>query len=205
VTQQNANYSEDNTYKRKLFYDNGIRYVEVKARHINEYKPPTPVVKTHVNQNLQGPAGLVSQGTSHYESSLTLLFYSKADYASWLQFIGATQRYYDEKGTIYYGIITGTPDIRTAEFETKYIITVSLSLIRKQDFDYRQQAPFTDTAGHWAEKYIDEMQLRGLVTVYDQDGTEVQLFRPDGILARAEATALMVRSYRYIDKLLRGY
>lgn len=206
MTQQNTLFSEDRIYKKKLFYDNGLRFVEVKARLINEYKPPTPVLKAHVNQTLSSSAGLVQQGTSHYNATLTLLFYSKKEYADWLQFIGSTHKYYDEKGTVYIGIVTGEPEIKPVEMETKYIITIGLALIRKQDFEYRYQTEFIDIKGHWAEEYIKEMTQRGLVaTDWYSDGEAVAYFRPDEPVTRAEGITFIMRTYRLIDKLLRGF
>lgn len=205
MTQQNELYSEDSVYKKKLFYDNGVRFVKVKARVINDYKPPTPSMKTHVNQTLQASAGMVTQGTSHYTTSLTLLFYSKKEYADWLQFIGATHKYYDEKGSIYVGIVTGEPDVQTAEIETKYIVTITLSLIRKQDYEFRHTNPFIDVKGHWSEQYVDEMQKRGLIATYDANGDVVQYFTPDRLANRGEITAFLIRSYKYMDRILRGF
>ncbi|ALA07166.1 glycoside hydrolase family 18 [Brevibacillus phage SecTim467] len=206
MTQQNTLFSEDRVYKKRLFYDNGLRYMEVKAKLITEYKPPTPSLKTHVNQTLSSSAGLVQNGTSHYNATLTMLFYSKKEYADWLQFIGSSHKYYDEKGTVYLGIVTGEPDIKTAEMETKYIVTIGLSLIRKQDFEYRFQTQFIDIENHWAKDYINEMQQRGLVaTDSSTDGESIAYFRPDDALTRAEGITLLMRTYRYAEKLLRGY
>ncbi len=151
MTQQSPNKSEDVIYKKRLFYDNGIRFVEVKAKFISEYKPPAPTLKSHVNETFSYSAGLVNRGTSHYTAALTLLFYSKKEYADWLSFIGSEHKYYDEKGTIYLGVVTGKPDIQTAEMETKYIIQVQMSLIRKQGDEYRCKSQFMDlngTIGH---------------------------------------------------------
>lgn len=205
MTQQNTFFSEDNMYKKKLFYDNGLRYVEVKGRIVNDYKPPAPVMKSHANATLNGSAGLVQGGTSHYTTTLTLLFYSKKEFADWLQFIGAEHKYYDEKGTIYIGIVNGEPDIRAVEQESKYLVTVNLLLVRKQDFDYRSISPFIDIGGHWAEQYIKDMQERGLISVYDYNGDPVQYFRPEDHLTRGEGAAFLMRTFRFIDKLLRGY
>jgi S-layer homology domain len=205
MTQQNAFKSEDSNYKKKLFYDNGIRFTEVKGRIISDYKPPSPNLKTQVNQTLASSAGLVGNGTSHYNSTITLLFYSKKEFADWLQFIGAEHRFYDEKGTIYVGLVTGEPDIKTVEMETKYMVTVGLALVRKQDHEYRYENQFIDIEDHWAKSYIDEMQQRGLISNYSSDGESVAYFRPDKVTTRAEGITFLMRSYRYIDRILRGY
>ncbi|MBD8498889.1 S-layer homology domain-containing protein [Paenibacillus arenosi] len=204
MTQQNMFFSEDHVYKKKLFYDNGLRYTEVKAKIITEYKPPTPVLKSSVNQTIASSAGLVQHGTSHYSATLTLLFYSKKEYADWLQFIGASHKYYDEKGTIYVGIVTGEPNVSTAEMETKYIVSIGLTLIRKQEFEYRYRTQFIDIDNHWAKGYINEMEQRGLISTNYSDGEAIANFRPDDALVRAEGVSFLMRTYRHIEKILRG-
>ncbi|MDQ0176233.1 S-layer homology domain-containing protein [Bacillus chungangensis] len=205
MAQQKPNKTNDDVFKRKLFYDNGIRFVQVRGRMTNEYKPPTPNLMTHANINLQSSAGIISKGTSHYSVTIQLLFTSKNEYADWLQFIGAEHKFYDEKGTIFLGVVNGDLDIRAVEFETKYLITVNLLMIRKQDFEFRHQYPFIDIENHWAQTYIDEMQQRGLISTYAADGTPVQYFHPEKWITRAETTAFMTRTYKHIDKMLRGY
>lgn len=205
MSQQSPMHNEDMTYKKSLFYDNGVRYVPVRAKAIQEYKPPSPILKSNVHQTVKSSAALVQNGTSHYATTLTLLFYSKKEYADWLQFIGSEHKYYDEKGSIYVGIVDGEINIQPVAQETKYIITVNLVLVRKQEFEFRHKAPFIDIDKHWAKTYIDEMQKRGLVAVYGYDGQPVQYFRPNDSLTRAEGTAFLVRTYKYIDKILRGY
>lgn len=205
MAQQKPNKTNDDVFKRKLFYDNGIRFVEVKGRLTGEYKPPTPVLKSHANTTIQSSSGLVSLGTSHYVTTLQFLFYSKDEFADWLQYIGAEHKYYDEKGTIYVGVVNGDVDIKSVEQESKYLVTVNLILIRKQDFEFRHQYPFIDIENHWAKTYIDEMQQRGLISTYAGDGTPVQYFQPEVWVTRAQTTAFMVRTYKYIEKILRGY
>lgn len=205
MTQQNTFYSEDNVYKRRLFYDNGLRFVEVKGRMVNDYKPPTPVMKSHANSVLQSSAGLVQGGTSHYVLTVTLLFYSKKEYADWIQYIGAEHKYYDEKGSVYVGIANGEPDIKTVEQETKYLVSVGFLMIRKQEFEYRHQSPFIDMGGHWAESYASDLQEKGIIAVYDYNGDPVQYFKPEEHLKRSEGAAFLLRSFRLLDKLLRGY
>lgn len=205
VAQQKPNKTNDDVFKRKLFYDNGIRFVEVKGRLTGEYRPPTPVLKSHANTTIQSSSGLVSLGTSHYVTTLQFLFYSKDEFADWLQYIGAEHKYYDEKGTIYVGVVNGDVDIKSVEQESKYLVTVNLILIRKQDFEFRHQYPFIDIENHWAKTYIDEMQQRGLISTYASDGTPVQYFQPEVWITRAQTTAFMTRAYKYIEKILRGY
>lgn len=205
MAQQKPNKTNDDVYKRKLFYDNGIRFVQVRGRMTGEYKPPTPSLKSNINSNIQSSAGLISKGTSYYQTTLQILFTSKEEYADWLQFIGAEHKYYDEKGTIYVGVVVGDLEIQSVEAESKYLVTVSLALIRKQDFEFRSQYPFIDIDGHWAKTYIDEMQQRGIISTYASDGSEVQYFQPEIWITRAQTAAFLTRTYKYIEKVLRGY
>lgn len=205
MSQQKPYRNEDDIYKKKLFYDNGIQFKEVKGRMTKEYVPPTPVLMSHANQALQSSAGMVQRGTSHYTLTLTFLFSSKKEYADWLQYIGSTHKFYDEKGTIYIGVVNGNLDIRAVEQESKYLVSVQLIMIRKQDFEFRHKAPFIDIDTHWAKTYIDELQQRGLISVYNSAGEEVQYFRPETYIDRAQTVTFLTRTYKYLNKILRGY
>lgn len=205
MAQQKPGKTNDDVFKRKLFYDNGIRFVQVKGRMTGDYKPPSPTVKSHANIHIQSSSGLISKGTSHYTTSMQFLFASKEEYADWLQFIGSQHKYYDEKGTIYVGVVSGDLNIETAESESKYLVTVGLILIRKQDFEYRDELPYVDLENHWAETYINEMQQRGILAVYEVDGEPVQYFQPETWVTRAQTTAFMTRTFKHIDNILRGF
>lgn len=205
MTQQKPSRNADDVFKRKLFYDNGIKFVQVRGRLTGEYTPPTPTMKSHANTTIQSSSGLVQRGTAHYNITLQFLFSSKKEYTDWLQFIGAEHKYYDEKGTIYLGVVSGELQVQPVEQESKYLVTVTLIMVKKQDFEFRHKAAFIDIDGHWAEKYIDEMQQRGLISVYGTDGQAVQYFRPEVYLTRAQMVAFVTRTYKHIDKILRGY
>jgi hypothetical protein len=205
MTQQQINFSEDKKYKRMLFCHNGIRFNEVNARQVTEYKPPTPVVKTSSNATIQGTSGLVSNGTSHYTASLSMLFYSKKDYADWLQYIGSQHKYYDEKGSIFLGVVGGEPDIKTLEAESKYLITVPFLFIKKHEFSNDNEHDFIDTNNHWAKQYIDDMANIGVVSSYGIDGEKIIEFRPNNTTTRAESVALIIRAKKHIDMILRGF
>ena len=205
MSQQKPYMSEDDVYKKRLFYDNGIRYVEVAGKIVSDYKPPTPVMKSHANQTLQSQSGLVQSGTAHYQVTLTLLFYSKKEYADWLQNIGSQHKYYDEKGSIYVGVVDGQPDIKVLESNTKYMVSLALLMNRKSEFETRSTESYIDTAGHWAEQYIDDMKERNLISVYDYNGAFVQYYRAEDMLTRAEAASMVMRSFKYLEKKLRGF
>ena len=51
-------------------------------------------------------------------------------------------------------------------------------------------APFTDTEGHWAEGYIEQIRLAGLTAGCSADPS---MFCPDRPLTRAEAAVFMAR------------
>ena len=50
------------------------------------------------------------------------------------------------------------------------------------------------------------MQQLGLIaTNQTHDGEEVVYYRPDDPTIRSEAITMLMRTYRYVDRLLRGY
>lgn len=203
MSQQKPNRTSDDSYKRRLFYDNGIRFVEVNGRMTGEYNPPTPILKVAANVNIQSSSSFINKGTSHYTASIQMIFYSKEDYADWLHFIGAEHKYYDEKGTIYVGVVSG--ELGISKIESKFIITVPLLLVRKQEKEFRPKYGFIDVENHWAEKYIDEMQQRGIIATTYTDGSYVEYFKPDNFITRCETMNFMVMTYKHIDKVLRGF
>lgn len=205
VTQMQPSMTADNTYKKKLFYDNGIEFKEVRCRFTKEYKPPTPFIRYGVNVNLQGSAGLIGKGTSYYTSSIQMLFYSKEEMAQWLQYIGSQHKFYDEKGTVYLGIVTDEPEIEPIQQETKYLVKISLTLVKKQDFERRKIHGFIDIDEHWAKRYIEEMQSIGAIDTYDTDGSYKQYFQPEINGSRAHMVSFLTRTYRYMDRVLRGF
>ncbi len=85
------------------------------------------------------------------------------------------------------GILNGYPD---GTFGPDNSITrAELVKISVKFFDYVDQSgSFSDTSGHWAEKYIGAAQALGLVEGYP-DGT----FHPDSYITRAEAMTIINR------------
>lgn len=205
MSQQRPSSTADNTYKRTLLYDDGQYFQKVRGRMTGDYTPPSPYLKTGINVNLQSSAGLVSKGTSYYTTNIQILMFSKEEMAEWFQYIGAQHKYYDEKGTIYLGIVNGEPEIEAIQQESKYLVKVTLTLIRKQDFERRKDHQFEDIERHWAKPYIEEMQAKGIISTYNPDGSPVQAFKPETYGNRSHMVSFMVRNYRYIDRLLRGY
>ena len=205
MSQVQTGWSADNDYKKKLFYHNGIGFKEVRARFTSQYDPPSPFIKTGVSVNLQGSAGLVGKGTSYYTTNIQLLFYSKEDMATWLQYVGSEHKFYDEKGTIYVGVVTESPDIEAVQQETKYLVSLSLTMVKKQDFQTEREHSFIDIDGHWAKEYINEMQRLGVININDSNGQGVMYFQPNVHGTRAHMVTFITRAYRQLDRVLRGY
>ena len=65
MSQQKPNRTSDDTYKRRLFYDNGIRFVEVNGRMTGEYNPPTPILKVAANVNIQSSSSFINKISIH--------------------------------------------------------------------------------------------------------------------------------------------
>lgn len=66
----------------------------------------------------------------------------------------------------------------------RVLLSLLLAMAMMLSLAVNAAAAFPDTAGHWAQTYIENWQDKGLVAGYE-DGT----FRPDGILTRAEFAA----------------
>lgn len=205
MTQIQPSWTADNEYKKKLFYHDGIDYREVRCRFTSDYEPPAPFMKTGINMNIQASAGLVGKGTAYYTLSLKMLFYSKEDMAKWLQYVGAEHKFYDEKGTIYLGVVTDSPAVETIQQETKYFVTVTLTMVKKQDFQIEREHGFIDIGDHWAREYIDEMVKIGAIDIHNNNGTKTQYFQPDEYGSRAHLVLFLTRTYRHMDRILRGY
>lgn len=205
MTQRVIGWSADNEYKKKLYYHDGIGFKEVRCRFTSQYDAPTPYLKSGISLNLQGSAGLVSKGTSYYTTNLQMLFYSKEDMAKWLQYVGAEHKFYDEKGTVYIGVVTESPDIETIQQESKYLVGITLTMVKKQHFQVERTNPFVDLDGHWAKEYIKEMHQLGVINHVSSTGEDIMYFNPENFGTRAHMVSFVTRTHRYMDRILRGY
>lgn len=205
MSQIQPSWTADNEYKKKLFYHDGIGFKQVRCRFTSEYDAPTPLLKTGINMNLQGSAGLIGKGTSYYTIGLKMLFYSKEDMAKWMQYVGSEHKFYDEKGTIFLGVISESPTVETIQQESKYLVQITITAIKKQDFQIEREHSFTDISGNWAEQYINEMQRIGVINITDASGQGTLYFNPEGLGTRAHMVSFITRTYRHMDRILRGY
>ncbi len=189
-------------YKRKLFISTGYDFIEVKGRIIEPYAPPTPQLKNQEIKVINAPSHFQQLGIASYKCSLTLLFYDKESYSDYMQFIGWTHKYYDEKGNIYLGSVESVK-VATKEANTKYAIEITMSLVKKDRIDTKLEIPFQDISGQWFEKDVIEMAQFGLVQMVNIDGTPVLYFKPNAYVTRAEFITFLNRTRRLLDKILR--
>ena len=117
MSQQKPNRTSDDTYKRRLFYDNGIRFVEVNGRMTGEYNPPTPILKVAANVNIQSSSSFINKISIHpmlrFNWEKILGIYPKARF----QYILC----YGSTGRRFLGFI------QRQDFNTSYV-TVQLTL-----------------------------------------------------------------------------
>ncbi|MBD3360245.1 hypothetical protein GF366_00415 [Candidatus Peregrinibacteria bacterium] len=52
--------------------------------------------------------------------------------------------------------------------------------------------PFEDIEGHWAEEFIDDLRLKGIVS-----GKETGIFSPDALITRAELTKIALEAFGF--------
>lgn len=202
MTQQLLFDNANERYKRKLFISTGYDFIEVKARIIEPYAPPTPQLKNQEIKVINAPSHFQHLGISSYKCSLTLLFYDKESYADYVQYVGWTHKFYDEKGNIYLGSVDSVKVV-TKEANTKYAIEITMSLVKKDRIDTKLDVPFQDIQNTWFEKDVIEMAQFGLVQLVNIDGTPVLYFKPNNIVTRAEFITFLNRTRRLLDKIIR--
>jgi hypothetical protein len=200
--------SSNDRYKKKLFVDTGMTYMEVKARIVEPYTPPTPTLKVKELQIINAPSHFHQMGLASYRTSITLLFDTKQDFAEYMSFSGWTHKFYDEKGAIFLGAAESIkPSAREAS--TRYLVDVSLILIKKDSYEADNRFSFQDLVDdntgnpHWAKLDIEEMANLGLLVVLERDGQPVLYFRPDAYCTRAEFISFLNRTRRFIERVIR--
>ena len=93
------------------------------------------------------------------------------------------------------GIINGytdgkyLPEASITRAEASKLIVAALGF---KDKDLTGKGSFSDTAGHWAEKYITQCEKLGIINGYE-DGT----FKPEGEVTYSEIIAMLVRALGY--------
>jgi len=207
MSQQYPFGNSNDKYKKKLFVDTGAGYVEVKARIIEPYTPPTPQHKVKEIELINAPSHFHETGISSYKASLTLLFYDKSSYNDYLAYVGWTHKFYDEKGSIFLGTVDSVkPEVKVAS--TMYKLEIELILIKKDEYDRQNRFQFqdlvaTDGTSHWAKADIEEMANLGLVTVITVNGEPVIYFRPEDFITRAEFIVFLNRTRRLLERIIR--
>lgn len=193
---------DDYRYKKILFVDVGMTFEKVNARIIEPYTPPTPLPKTARMDILEGPSHIHHSGIAAYKCSFGLLFPNRRAYIEYMTYIGSTHKFYDERGQIYTGTVEDVKP-RVVEGNRRYVLDITLILIKKDQYDKKDFFQFRDIEGHWAEKDISEMANLGLLAVTTIDGDPVLYFRPEDYTTRAEFVAMLNRTRRLIERILR--
>lgn len=201
--------SANDKYKKKLFVDTGPTFVEVRAKVIEPYSPPSPNPNFRELKIIHAPSHFHQMGISSYKSTMTLLFPDKQSYVEYLMFCGWTHKFYDEHGAIYLGALDSSPKVRAVEANKRYVVEISLTLIKKDAYDEENRFEFIDlddeSTGnpHWAKSDIVEMANLGLISVLEADGSPVLYFRPNAYITRAEFVAFLNRTRRFIVNAIR--
>lgn len=196
-------WDDDQKYKKILFIDVGMNFEEVNARVIEPYNPPTPIPKIAKIDILNGPSHLHHSGISVYKSSFGLLFPNRQSYIHYISSVGNTHKFYDERGQIFIGTADEVKP-RAVEANRRYMLDISLTLIKKDSYDKKDFFKFQDIEGHWAEDQISEMANLGIVSVVNVEGEPVLYFRPNDFITRGEFVAMLNRTRRLLEKILRA-
>ncbi|MGM7682864.1 S-layer homology domain-containing protein [Cytobacillus sp. Hm23] len=204
MPQQFPHGSANDKYKRKLFVDNGFKYEEVKARIIDPYINPVPQPNTKEVKLINAPSHIQQMGLASYKTTLTLLFDKKEDYANYVAFVGWGHKFYDERGAIFIGSVESIK-ANSVEANKRYKVEINLILIKKDQNDHhKKDMKFQDVdQSSWFYTELDELSKLGIVTTYDTSGQPMLYFRPHDNLTRAQLVALMMRTKRLVEKILR--
>lgn len=201
MSQQYVFGTANDKYKKKLFVDTGMNFMEVNARIIEPYSPPMPKYNTKELEIINAPSHIKNSGISSYATTLNLLFYDKGSFSEYLAYSGWTHKFYDEKGHMYLGSVIS---LKSTAYEAskKYKVEIELLLVKKDAYDKKNRFEFQDIDGHWAKQDIEEMANLGLVTVMTKDNQPVLYFRPNAYITRAEFIVFLNRTRRLLEKVI---
>jgi hypothetical protein len=215
---QNPIGSANDYFKRKLFVDTGMNFMEVKARIVEPYTPPTPTVRTKELEVINAPSNFNSLGLGSYKIAINLLFATKEDYAEYMMWLGWTHKFYDERGQIYLGAVDSitpkpvyTSNVSSGggrEDKRGYLVEVSLVTIKKDVYDRKSRFQFQDLKDenqddYWFKPDIQELADLGIVAVLNNDGSPVLYFRPSDYISRSEFAVFLNRTRRFLEKVIR--
>lgn len=193
---------DNHRYKKRLFVDVGMTFEEVNARIIEPYSPPAPVPKIARLDIINGPSHIHHSGISVYKTSFSLLFPNRRSYVEYMTYVGSTHKFYDERGQIFIGTVEDIK-ARSVEANKRYVLDVSMILVKKDQYDKKDFFQFQDIEGHWAEEQISEMANLGILSVTTIEGEPVLYFRPNDFTTRGEFVAMLNRTRRLLEKVLR--
>lgn len=194
--------NEHSRYRKRLFVDVGMEFEEVKAQIVEPYSPPAPEPKLTELRILDGPSHLHHSGIAVYKTTFSLLFNDRQSYVKYMSYAGWTHKFYDERGQIYTGTVESIQP-KAYEANRRYLVEVSLILIKKDEYLKRDRFQYQDIKGHWGEEQIKEAANLGLVSVVSHSGEPVLYFRPDDMMTRAEFTIVLNRTKKFIERLVR--
>lgn len=202
MTQQYPFGNANDRYKKRLFVETGLNWMEVNAKIVEPYSSPTPQYNNKEIKMINAPSHLQGMGISSYQVRMGLLFPDKQSFADYVAFSGWTHKFYDEKGSIYLGSVTSIKS-KAVEASTRYKVEIDLIMVKKDQYDDQDRFEFQDIEGHWAQNDIEEMSNLGLVTVITRDGQPVLYFRPNDYITRAEFITFLNRTRRLMEQILR--
>lgn len=196
-------YEGGQKYKKKLFVQDGLAFSEVDARVVEPYTPPTPITNIARLDVNNGPSHIHHGGVAAYKISFGLLFPDRMSYVTYMANISNVHKFYDERGQIFTGVAEEVKP-RVVETNRRYLVDISLLVIKKDSYDLKDFYEFQDIEGHWAESQIAEMSNLGLLAVITKDGDPVLSFRPNDVISRAEFLTILNRTRRYLERMIRG-
>lgn len=202
MSQQNPSSNEYQFYRRRLFVEGPYGYEEVGARIVEPYSPPSPDYKVSELALLNAPSNFHAMGKASYKITLNLYFTDKRAYNKFWLYSYGQFKYYDEKGSIFVGVIESVAGIQRGEAGRKYIVTINLVAVKKSQSEINRDE-FVDTNGAQYKSDIDEMALSQLVTIYDRNGYFIETFEPTAKTTRAQFAVFANRTRKFIDRLLR--
>ncbi len=217
MSQQDIHKTAKDGFKRRLFIETGVGYRTIAntsgfdetgskriGRIVEEYLPPRPSLRTNEIKLLNAPSVIHGSGRLAYRIGLRVLFPDQETYHAFLFYAANPLKFYDENGGIYTGALAESPEITRVEAGQRYDVKLALIAVKKEDYEQEGKCEFTDIDGTDKEQDIREMAYAGLITQMDRNGNYVYNFRPEALVTRAECTAFLNRTLKYIERVLRG-
>lgn len=197
MTQINPYGTADDPQRRILYQHNGIEFIKVLGRIIDPYTPPTPQLDLKEHKIIDGPSHLHQTGPSSYKCSITLFFKSRESYHEYLRYVDNMHKFIDERGNLYMGAVAGLKS-SIHEAKAKYKLELEFIFEKKNGWETEREILFQDIEGLSGEKHILEMAKLGLI-----GGNDVLYFSPLDFITRAEATAILNNTRKWVERVVR--